>query len=335
MSHTMVTPSPVLSLSNDLLTERDRFGWYVDRVREGIAPFTLTSPHARDFPARVMSADLGTAQLATFSFPPLGAVRTSRHIRRDDPETYHLALIRRGLVLVLQRRHEAVVQAGGMVLFDSSHPLDAEFQDARGTPMVTMLRLPRAALALPQDQADRLLSRPLSPRGATGSLLRQLLYSTLGRLAGQDQAESYRLGTIAVDLVAAFLAGHLDAAGALPAETRRRELMAQIGGFIEANLGDPGLCPAVIAARHHVSVRTLHELFRTEPEAVMATVRRHRLERCRADLADPVLRARPIAALAARWGFLSPAEFSRVFRRTYGATPSQFRYEVSAMHDPH
>ena len=59
----MVTPSPVLSLSNDLLTERDRFGWYVDRVREGIAPFTLTTPHARDFPARVMSADLGTAQL--------------------------------------------------------------------------------------------------------------------------------------------------------------------------------------------------------------------------------------------------------------------------------
>lgn len=107
----MVTPSPVRSLSNDVLTERDRFGWYVDRVREGIAPFTLTSPHARDFPARVMSADLGTAQLATFSFPPLGAVRTSRHIRRDDPETYHLALIRRGLVLVHQRRHEAVVQA--------------------------------------------------------------------------------------------------------------------------------------------------------------------------------------------------------------------------------
>ncbi|MFD0344985.1 helix-turn-helix domain-containing protein [Kitasatospora aburaviensis] len=89
-----------------------------------------------------------------------------------------------------------------------------------------------------------------------------------------------------------------------------------------------------MASQHHISVRTLHELFRSEPEPVMSTVRRRRLERCRADLADPGLRVYPIAVLAGRWGFASPAEFSRVFRRTYGVAPKQFRHEALGTGDP-
>ncbi|WP_143664745.1 helix-turn-helix domain-containing protein, partial [Streptomyces sp. NRRL B-24572] len=130
------------------------------------------------------------------------------------------------------------------------------------------------------------------------------------------------------------LAGHIDASGLLPAETRRRALVARIGAFIEANLGDPGLTPTAIASRHHISVRTLHQLFSAEPEGVMATVRRRRLERCRQDLATPSLSKQPIGVIATRWGFSSPGEFSRVFKRAYGETPRQFRDGTAAARSP-
>ncbi|WP_433258918.1 helix-turn-helix domain-containing protein [Streptosporangium sp. CA-135522] len=50
-------------------------------------------------------------------------------------------------------------------------------------------------------------------------------------------------------------------------------------------------------------------------------MRRRRLENCRADLADPRLRAHSIQDIAARWGFTHATDFSRAFRRAYGMPP--------------
>jgi AraC-like DNA-binding protein len=56
-----------------------------------------------------------------------------------------------------------------------------------------------------------------------------------------------------------------------------------------------------------------------------ALIRQRRLDRCRRDLVDPALAARPVAATAARWGFVSVPHFHRLFRDTYGLPPAEFR----------
>ncbi|EDY53391.1 helix-turn-helix domain-containing protein [Streptomyces clavuligerus] len=105
----------------------------------------------------------------------------------------------------------------------------------------------------------------------------------------------------------------------------RAELVERISAFIDRRLGDPALGPGGIAAHHHMSVRSLHLLFRGQPETVSAMIRRRRLERCRADLADPRQRSRTITEIAARWGFRHPAQFSRAFRAAYGTAPRELR----------
>ncbi|MEE1770360.1 helix-turn-helix transcriptional regulator [Streptomyces sp. JV185] len=82
-----------------------------------------------------------------------------------------------------------------------------------------------------------------------------------------------------------------------------------------------------MAGHHHLSLRSLHALFRDEPEGVAGTIRRRRLEGCRADLARTDLRRQPIQTIAARWGFTSAAAFSRTFRTAYGTTPRDYRVE--------
>nr|WSX47797.1 helix-turn-helix transcriptional regulator [Streptomyces sp. NBC_00974] len=100
---------------------------------------------------------------------------------------------------------------------------------------------------------------------------------------------------------------------------------ARIRAFVDHNLPDLRLGPDTIAAHHHISVRLLHSLFQEEPETVAATIRRLRLERSRADLADPRLSHSKVGEIAARWGFRHPADFSRAFRLAYGMPPSDYR----------
>ena len=74
-----------------------------------------------------------------------------------------------------------------------------------------------------------------------------------------------------------------------------------------------------------MSLRSLHQLFHDEGLTVAGWIRQRRLERCRRDLADPALAARPVAAIAARWGYPSAAEFSRAFRAAHGVPPAEYR----------
>ena len=54
----------------------------------------------------------------------------------------------------------------------------------------------------------------------------------------------------------------------------------------------------------------------------MPWIRAARLERCRRDLLDPALGDQTILAIASRWGLPGPQHFSRLFRATYGCSPS-------------
>jgi AraC-like DNA-binding protein len=116
-------------------------------------------------------------------------------------------------------------------------------------------------------------------------------------------------------------------------ESRKHALLTTIQGFIQQHLGDPGLSPGMIAAAHHISLRSLHQLFRDEGLTVGGWIRRRRLERCRRDLSDPLLAARPIAAIAAAWGFSSASDFSRAFRAVHGLPPAEFRRSARVVND--
>ncbi|MEV7282275.1 helix-turn-helix domain-containing protein [Streptomyces sp. NPDC093111] len=310
----------------------DRFAWYSDQVQQYIFPIRLSTPHTEDFRSEVSALQLGVVQVAHFTFPPLSAARTARHIRQADPEMYQLGWVRRGTVGCTQLRNDGFIPAGDMVLFDTSHPLEADIRTGDATVEITILRIPRSSLSLPTAQTDRLLARRLPHDAVSGVLLSRHVDTLVTQAARLGPAEAHRLGTVTAALATCFAAEVLGRQELAPPESRTAELRARIVGFISSHLADPDLRPASIAAHHHISLRTLHTLFRHEPTTVAATIRRLRLEKCHDDLADPRLRDLPIAALAARWGLLLPAEFSRAFKAAYGMSPGDFRAEAARLH---
>jgi AraC-like DNA-binding protein len=75
-------------------------------------------------------------------------------------------------------------------------------------------------------------------------------------------------------------------------------------------------------------VRHLHRIFAAKGCTVTEWIRERRLERCRADLADPRLRERNITDIAFFWGFSDSAHFSHRFRQEFGVSPREFRAKV-------
>ncbi|ASQ99574.1 helix-turn-helix domain-containing protein [Streptomyces sp. 11-1-2] len=315
-----------LNVSNKDLPAQDRFPFWADLLSHELAPLTLSSTKATvDFPARASVLDLGSVRVVAFNSPPAHLRRTWADIRRADPGTYQLTFVSGTPLWVSQRRQDSGLVLGDMVLWDVSHPFEGAVPDQGRHVQSVIMQLPREELPLPPDKVHRLLAQPLSARTGMGAILARFM-TTLDAY-GRDchPCDLSRLGAMALDLTGACLAQHLGAYDDLPTETRQQALLARVNAFIDHNLGDPDLGPADIAAHHHLSVRSLHTLFRQQGETVAASIRRRRLERCHADLTDPRLRRRSISAIAARWGFLRPADFSRAFRAAYGVAPRELR----------
>jgi AraC-like DNA-binding protein len=72
-------------------------------------------------------------------------------------------------------------------------------------------------------------------------------------------------------------------------------------------------------------VRYLQDLFLQEDTTVCDWIWQRRLERCRRDLADPLLAGKSVGRIAWDCGFSDFSHFSRRFKAAYAITPSGFR----------
>ncbi|MES4891014.1 helix-turn-helix domain-containing protein [Streptomyces sp. NPDC096012] len=270
---------------------------------------------------------LGPVQVSSMAYSPITTSRTPKLIRVSDPECLHVVAPRSGPHFIEQNGHSTLVRPGELVLFGSSRPFESY---AIGTAL--LMQFPFALLPLSARHADRLVARRLPGDRGIGQLLVDYLVRVTDDHTHYTPADMPRLGTIGLDLAAAVLAHHLEREDEVPADSRQRALYTRVTSFIRHHLGDPTLSVDDIAAAHHLSVRSLHRLFQAHGASVRASIREQRLEGCRRDLGDPAQRHVPIRAIAARWGYLRPADFTRAFRSAYGVAPVDYRQQ--ALQDP-
>ncbi len=265
-------------------------------------------------------ASLGAVQVSAMAYHSFRCMRTPKLIRRADPECFQVAFMRSGRHVLEQNRSRTALQPGEMAIFDSSRPFES-WADGESL----LIQFPHTLLPLPTSRIHRILARPLPGDQGIGCLLADFLTRLEGIGADYTPQDAIRLAAASLDLVTVVVAHHLECESEVPADSRQRSLYLRVLAYIQGHLGDPALTVDAIAATHHISVRSLHRLFQQHGVSVRAWIRAQRMERCCRDLADPTRRHQPIAAIAARWGFPRPADFTRAFRTRYGITPSEFR----------
>ncbi|MGW0768420.1 AraC-like ligand-binding domain-containing protein [Streptomyces sp. NPDC002676] len=286
-------------------------------------PMRVTSTDPEHFRATARALDLGPVTVMELTCSPSLIRRTAALIHRSDPEVYSVVFPVRGGLTVFQAGREATLSGQDFALCDSSEPYDVRIT-GEGLTTLVYAHAHRALLPFPAGQTHRLLGTRLPGRVGVGALLTRFLADvTTG--PSSRAAGVVALRTMALDLMAAVLAHHLDDSTEPEDDSRRRALLLRIESFIHEHLPDPDLSPQSIAAAHHISVSYLHRLFRAHDTTVMELIRSQRLERARHDPADLRLRDIPVHRIAASWGFRDHASFTRAFRSAYGMPPSLAR----------
>ena len=248
--------------------------------------------------------------------------RTARLAANTRGDQYKLSLMLGGEALLVQDQREVVLRPGDFAIYDCSRPYTMVVNDPF---RMLVCVLPHDVVGLPPERVGRITATRIPGGGGIAWAMAPFI-KRLTELAIRDEvpADEHRVVESVVDLVESLCATALGEVPE-PHAHSRAELLVRIRAYIETHLGNPELTPARIADAHYVSKRYLHKLFEAEGKSVSRSIRERRLERCRIDLADPRLCDETVTNIGMRWGLMDAAHFSRLFRSTYGCTPSEYR----------
>jgi AraC-like DNA-binding protein len=183
--------------------------------------------------------------------------------------------------------------------------------------------VPGAALSGRIRAPDRFCTMQFDARTGVGRLFVDMLALLPARFGSLSPEARGALGRHLVEMI--VLAVKEDARTLTSAATPVREAhLTRVESFVRRNLADPDLGPETVAAACGISVRYLHELLRDTNRTLGQWIREERLEACRTALADPSCN-RTVADVAYGWGFTDQAQFSRLFKAQFGATPREYR----------
>ncbi|MFF4623423.1 helix-turn-helix domain-containing protein [Nonomuraea jabiensis] len=272
--------------------------------------------------APIISYDLGVLRICVLHSDGRCASAPPWLSDPDASEALYVAIHgqEHGSAAAVQGRQEPCPYAGDIEFCDPRRP---EFPLCGHPCAVTILRLPRRSLGIAESNLSGIHGARLSCAEGAHALVVRLLPALVSEPECRGTRIGNRLARSAVDLLAVLVTEWALEQRAEVADERAQTL-ARIRDFIELHLSDPDLSPESIASAHHISVRSLHKLFRSEGVTVSQWVRQRRLESCQRELAS-ASRHLTVAAVARRWGFASHSHFSRAFRVAYGVAPSEWQ----------
>ena len=289
-------------------------------VSESFVPLQVSTAGPDHFRGIIRGASVDEVHVNEVRATSHVVERTPELIARSDRSYFKLSLMLAGTGMLIQDDREAVLQAGVLAVYDTDRPYSLVFDDDFRT-MVVMF--PKHLISLPSDMIGQLTAVRISGQGGLGGMVVPYLTQLAGNLDQLAGTTGARLAHSALDLVTTVFTRELglDEVSADP----HRALVQRIRSYIDRNLASTDLGPATIASAHFISTRHLHGLFQEQGVTVSTWIRTRRLEQCRRDLLDPMLADRPVAAIAARWGFVDAAHFSRAFKSAFGISPSEYR----------
>ncbi len=173
-------------------------------------------------------------------------------------------------------------------------------------------------------RSEQVTARVLNAGTGMGAVLGNYLQQLQLLKENEDLITNNGLENATLSLIAAAI-GSLVPESESPKHTRRMALLFQAKMFIEKNLHNLDLNRHNIAAALDISESYLQALFRYENQSVDKWIWEMRLEKCRRDIANPMLSEKSLSEIAFTAGFNSFPHFSRKFKEAFQMTASEYR----------
>jgi AraC-like DNA-binding protein len=279
----------------------------------------MSAKTLRDVPAyRRMSrhafAGLAMSRIASV---PQAVTAHLDEVPATQVESAQVQLVHSGRLILEQANRQTEVHAGEVVVYDASRPFSFVYPDEFRT---TIVQIPTIALGVSNGELLSLSARAVSQDSANAGVLASLLRAADANY--DDLGENSRQALSRTLVEAVRLATREHTGRLSMADDTRVCLAAAARSLVAAHVNDPTLSAAVIAARLHVSVRSLHAAFEDEPETLGQAIRRVRLVQARTLLVGT---SETVKVVAERVGYLDVTHFIRLFKNVEGVTPAQWR----------
>jgi AraC-like DNA-binding protein len=255
--------------------------------------------------------------------------RRPDHIRADHSDFFLLTIPLVGRVGICQDGRDIVFGEEEFALMATVRPFMSFLSGFKQSESFSTLqvRIPGPLMRQRAPNIDAVCSTSIDVCHGAGSIMKSVIDAALryGPDLSEQQARSF--SAILIDVIANAALPVLEQTEFYKAErkTAKVNIRERAKRFILSNLSDPNLRVPAVANHCHVSLRYLHAAFAQTSESVEAFIKEVRLQQCRTVLRDASLRDRPIATLAAEWGFDDPAYFSNAYKTRFGIPPSHDR----------
>ena len=310
---------PVLDTRS--VSPADRRDYWSEGIAQHFFPMRVEAVGATSFEARLAGGDMGPVAVRSIQGLPHRVARTQQMIAAADPECILLYLLTKGSIFIEQDDRSCVLRPGAIAWQDTSRPSTFEGRDGFE---VLVFSVPKWFIG---SRADGIARRTATQIGrGTGRLtpLATPFLASLARTVIDGEGLPSREAEGAAEMILPLLRGHDGEEGQNDATPRSEMLLARMQRYVMEHLQDPELGPEQIARAHYVSTRYVHKLFAASGAGVSAWIREQRLEGAAGELRKSPETS--IAAVAARWGYLNPASFSRAFREKHGCAPRDVRF---------
>ncbi len=234
-----------------------------------------------------------------------------------------------GYTLLVNREHALVIRLGAHEVSlqpGEAYVLDAREQITATKPFfgrITCIHLPRNTLQRASAGVREIGGRRIARQTPALALLLDYLDAVDRRVHDLQQPLRRLVVSHVHDLVALVLAGPDDVSSTRgnPSDARLEAIKQDIAG----SMAQRDLDITAVAARHHVSPRSLQRMFEREDTTFTAHLLELRLNSVYRLLRDGRHRARSISELALDCGFGDMSNFNHAFRRRFTTSPTQIR----------
>ncbi|HZX85966.1 MAG TPA: helix-turn-helix domain-containing protein [Reyranella sp.] len=316
---------PFSLFTTSRLRPRDQFeAWHESiSVIFDVAPPAEHQPDS-GFAATVRGWHLGGLLISQVDFDGQRFVRDRRKTIADGLDHYLVQLYATGGLVGEAGDQGRVLNGGDVQILDLT-----QSNVTQAAPSGTV------AIVVPRETLDQALSAPgdlhgliLRGHSGMGGLLGDYMHSLVSRAESMTLAEAPLVAQATTEMIAACFqssAETTERARAAIDQTMRQRIQRHIS----AHLDSPALGAEALCAQFRISRSQLYRLF--EPLGGVAHyVQEQRVTRACAELCNPAHDHRRIYEIAFALGFSSEAHFSRVFRSTFGLSPSDVRGRAQA-----
>jgi AraC-like DNA-binding protein len=274
------------------------------------------------FEGAISRTDAVPIQISLVKATKHSVLRLRSHIARSTDDLCFVNLQLEGLGRTIQHGYEQISAPGDLAVADTTEPF--EIANCRDFKLF--------CFAVP---------RSLLPKGFFGRPRFNLSATETGRALSRTLAgyAELCLGSTRASAVAALTGAHvvdlIAHAPDLVAEARSEQmsapvLLSMMLDYIDRHSDNPELGATMLAQKFRCSRRYVHRLFATTGRSVGEHVNDKRIVVCMRNLLDDNCRHRSIAEIAFTAGFRDISHFNRLFKRSNGAAPREFRRAMTS-----